>query len=255
MELRRYLSILRRHGLLVLAIVVAAVGAGYLVAPKAHSYTASATLYVGANTIDIAPTSGDVSGDRVAGMDRLIGTFAAMATTNKVAAEAIATAQVDRSPAQVASETSAKQLTGTNLVEIDVTDRSAAASEALANGAASALVDQVRTFEPRPQASTDRMLSVYESAARPTFANHSPLKRDLGLAALLGLIVAGIALALLEHLDITVRSAEDAERELDVPVLAVVPSLGRRLPLSAAANSDERLPRAKQSAGQTGSLR
>ncbi|HEX4490324.1 MAG TPA: hypothetical protein VH914_03875 [Acidimicrobiia bacterium] len=254
MELRRYLSILRRHVVLVLAIVLAAVAAGYLVAPKGHTYTATSTLYVGERSIDIAPTSGQISGNRVAGFDRLIGTFSAMVSTDKVAAAAITAAHVDRGPGQVASETTAKQPTGTNLIRISVTDRSAAASQALADGAASALIDQVRSFEPRATTgASDQVLSLYESAP-PATVNHSPLKRDLGLAALLGLIVAGIVLALLEHLDITVRSAEDAERELDVPVLAVVPSLGRRLPLSPTASADERLPRAKESAGWTGSL-
>src|SRR5262249_26051090 len=140
MELRRYLSILRRHGLLVLAIVAAAVGAGYLVAPKGHTYTATSTLYVGERSIDIAPTSGQISGNRVAGFDRLIGTFSSMASTNTVAADAIAAAHVDRSPAQVAGETTAKQPTNTNLIQISVTDRNAAASAALADGAAHALI-------------------------------------------------------------------------------------------------------------------
>ena len=254
MELRRYLTILRRHGLLVLAIVVAAVGAGYLVAPKHHTYTATSTLYVGERSIDISPAANEISGNRVAGFDRLIGTISAMATTNKVAAAAIASTHVDRSPAGVAAETKAKQPSGTNLIQVSVTDRSAAASEALADGTANALVDQIRAFEPRSTpAATNQVLSLYESAPAAV-VNHSPLKRDLALAGVLGLIVAGIVLALLEHLDITVRSAEDAERELDVPVLAVVPSLGRRLPLTTTANSDERLPRAKESAGRTGSL-
>jgi capsular polysaccharide biosynthesis protein len=253
MELRRYLLILRRHALLVLAIVIAAVGAGYLVAPKTHTYTAASTVYV-SPSIDMSPGSGDVSGNRVTGLDRLIGTFAAMATSNKVAAGAVATAHVNRSPAQVAHENTAKQVANTNLIRIAVTDRSAAASSALANGAAGALLDQVKTFERTPARASEPAVSIYESAQQPVIANHLALKRDVALAGLLGLIVAGIVLALLEHLDITVRSAEDAERELEVPVLAVVPSLGRRLPLAPTASSDERLPRAKESAGRTGSL-
>jgi capsular polysaccharide biosynthesis protein len=254
MELRRYLSILRRHALLVLAIVIAAVGAGYLVAPKTHTYTATSTVYV-SPSIDMSPASGDVSGNRVAGLDRLIGTFAAMATSNKVAADVIATTHADRSPARVANETTARQVPDTNLIKIAVTDRSAAMSSSLANGAADALLKQVGAFQTTaPTTATESAVSLYEAAQPPTIANRLPLKRDLALAGLLGLIVAGIVLALIEHLDITVRSAEDAERELDVPVLAVVPSLGRRLPLSPTAGTDERLPRAKESAGRTGSF-
>ena len=51
MELRRYLSILRRRLLLILAIVVAALAAGWLITPRTHQYTASSTLYVGSAAI------------------------------------------------------------------------------------------------------------------------------------------------------------------------------------------------------------
>jgi hypothetical protein len=58
------------------------------------------------------------------------------------------------------------------------------------------------------------------------------LARNLGLAGLLGLIVAGALIALLEYLDISMRSAEDVERQLELPVIGVVPALGDVLPVT-----------------------
>jgi receptor protein-tyrosine kinase len=255
MEIRRYLSIVRRRWLLVTAIIVVALAAGVAVTPRGHTYTATSLLYVGSRSVDVAPASGDVSGDRVAGFDRLINTFAAMVTTRSTADAAIADAKVARSPDAVVAETTASQVPNTNLIQIAVTDSDASVSRALANSQAQSIIDQVRSFEPQTAgAPADQAVSVYQRAEGPTGANHSELRRNVALAGLFGVIVAILLLALLEHLDITVRSAEDAERELDVPVLAVVPSLGRRLPLSPTAGIDEQLPRPKESAGRTGQL-
>src|SRR3954471_7264361 len=95
--IRHYLAMLRRYALLIAAIVVAAVIAGWFVGPTDHTYTATSTLYVGSRSINISPASGEVSGDRVAGLDRLITTFAAMARTQPVAQATLATTGVDRS--------------------------------------------------------------------------------------------------------------------------------------------------------------
>jgi len=243
MEIRRYLSIVRRRWLLVTAIIVVALAAGVAVTPRHRSYTATSLVYVGSRTIDLSPTGGEVSGERAAGFDRLINTFAAMVTTRATAQAAITDAKVARSPDSVVSETKATQIPSTNLLQIEVTDSDAAVSRALANSQARAIIDQVHAFEPTTaNASADQAVSIYEQADKPTVANASPLKRDVALAGLFGLIVALILLALLEHLDITVRSAEDAERELQVPVLAVVPTLGHALPLAVA----ERMPVAQE---------
>jgi hypothetical protein len=58
--------------------------------------------------------------------------------------------------------------------------------------------------------------------------------RTLALAGVFGVLAAGALLALLEYLDITLRSAADVERQLELPVLAVVPALGRELPVAPA---------------------
>ena len=73
-------------------------------------------------------------------------------------------------------------------------------------------------------------MSFYEKASLPTVPKPNDLIRNMGLAFVFGIIVAGGLVALLEHLDISLSSNDDVERHLELPVLGVIPALGERLP-------------------------
>jgi capsular polysaccharide biosynthesis protein len=244
MEIRRYISIIRRRLILVIAIVAAALAAGYFITPRSHTYTATSTLYVGSRSIDIAPQSGQVSADRAAGLDRLVQTFTALVPTRPVADAALKATGVNLTPDQVIGSTKAEQVTNANLIRVSFTDSDRNVSAVMANGIASAFVNQIRGFEPRPSA-TDQVISVYDTARGPGSLNPSGLPRNVALAGVFGLIAAGAVLALLEYLDITVRSADDAERLLELPVLAVIPASANQLPISTAVTVREGLLRAE----------
>jgi capsular polysaccharide biosynthesis protein len=231
MELRRYLSIIRRRLLLIIAIVVAAVAAGWLITPRTDSYTASTTLYVGSAAID----SAQVSGDSVAGFDRVIKTFTAMLPTTKVAQAGIEEAGVDRSGAATAGATHAEQIENTNLILLSVTDRNPAVARDLANGISESFVSDLNKVES-PGGRKPQVLSIYERAKTPSVPDPSNLLRNLALAALLGLVIAGGVIALLEHLDISFRSVDDVERRLELPVLGVIPALGNHMPVPLASS-------------------
>jgi capsular polysaccharide biosynthesis protein len=233
MELRRYLSIVRRRLLLIIAILVAALAAGWLITPQADSYTASSTLYVGSTSIDVRPYSGEVTGDRVVGFDRIIKTFTALLPSQTVTRAGVEEAGVDRSAASVSAATTATQVENTNLVQLSVTDRDPRVARALANGVSDAFVEQINEIEPGDE--PNQVISVYEPAKTPSAPDPSNLLRNLALAGLLGLVIAGSVLALLEHLDISFRSVDDVERRLELPVLGVIPALGNNMPVPPAA--------------------
>src|SRR5690349_1047746 len=104
---------MRRRAALIVCIVAAAVAAGWLVAPRTHTYTATSTLYVGSRSIDINPTSGQVSADRAVGLDRLITTFTALVRTRPIAIAAEESARIARSPDSVIANTRAQQVPNT----------------------------------------------------------------------------------------------------------------------------------------------
>src|SRR4051794_35112151 len=106
MEIRHYLSILRRRWLVATFVIAAALAAGWLITPRADQYTATSTLYVGSRSINIDPGSGELSADRAAGLDRLITTFIALVRTQPIASAATTRAHAPRSPGEVAGATS-----------------------------------------------------------------------------------------------------------------------------------------------------
>jgi capsular polysaccharide biosynthesis protein len=234
MELRRYLSVARRRALLILAVVAAALIAGWLITPRDKTYTATSTLYVGSQSINTDPSSGEVSGDRVAGFDRLIHTFTAMLSSAKVAQAAASEADVDRTAGAIGASTKAQQQPQTNLISVSVTDPDPAVARTVVNAVSDAFVEQAREFESQDRVDSGRVVSVYQYAGLPGSPNSSGLARNLALAGLFGLVVAGAVIALLEHLDISFRSSEDVERHLELLVLGVIPALGEHLPTAPA---------------------
>lgn len=239
MEVRRYLNVIRRRLLLILAIVAAGVVAGYLVTPSEDTYTATSQLYVGSRSIDVDSQSGDLSASNVFGVDRLITTFNAMIRSDPVASGAVDRSGVDRTTEDVRTSTAAAQVAGTNLIAVSVTDEDPAVARSLADAVSDEFVSLARDFEPAPEEAVGQVqeiVSVYEVAELPEDPNPTPLIRNMILGAIFGLVVAGAAVALLEHLDITLRSVDDVERRLELPVLGVVPALGNELPVLRAAS-------------------
>jgi capsular polysaccharide biosynthesis protein len=229
MEVRRYLAMVRRRLLLAVVIVAAAIAAGWFITPQATSYTATATLYVGSQSIDGDPTSGEVSGDRVQGFDRIIATFTELLRSRASAEAALDATGIDRTNDELRASTSAAQVQNTNLIKVSVTDTDPADAQELVNALADTFVDQISSVEA-VDSSTEGIVSVYETATRPTDANPTSLVRNLMLATIIGIVAAGVVIALLEHLDLSLRSTDDLERHLELPVLGAIPALGSELP-------------------------
>jgi capsular polysaccharide biosynthesis protein len=229
MELRRYLSMIRRRLLLIIVVIAAALVAGWMITPRTDTYTSSTTLYVASAAIDRA----QVSGDSVVGFDRVIQTFTAMLPSQKVVRDGIDQAGVDRSAASVSAKTQAAQVENTNLIQLSVSDNDPKVARALAEGLSDAFVDQINTVEATGDQANE-VISVYEPAKTPSAPDPSNLLRNLALAGLLGIVVAGGLVALLEHLDLSFRSIDDVERRLELPVLGVIPALGNQMPVTQA---------------------
>jgi capsular polysaccharide biosynthesis protein len=233
MEIRRYLSIIRRRLLLIIVIVFAGLLGGFLITPRTDTYTAKTTLYVGSDSINIEPTSGEISSGYYAGLDRLIFTMNRLVETDPVIDDGIDRAGVDKTRDEVLAATVSAQVPGTNLIEIAVTDPDPAVAEQLSNGVADAFVRAMTDYEPAQaiEGVNDQIVFVVEPATVPTVKNGSTIFRNLALGGILGLLAAGVVVALLEHLDISLRSAEDVERRLELSVLGIVPAVGDELPV------------------------
>jgi polysaccharide biosynthesis transport protein len=225
MELRRYARLLRQRILLLAVAVVVGLGAGYLATNRVHHYQSVATIYVGSRQFSAVANSTDANG----AMERVIQTFAAMIKSAPIATAARQLTHAPRITGQIEAETIAAAVPDTNYIVVVVTDTDPVIAQSLANGVAAGFVAQVQTLEPGAAgAGTPAVTSVFQQATRPTSALPTSTRPNVALGGLLGL-GAGVALvALINYLDISVKSPADAERATGVPVLGTVPALPRR---------------------------
>ena len=225
MELRRYVAVLRRRLIIVLLTVAAGLTAGYISTDQTPRYTATATLYVGQRQLVAA--YGSVSNDVLSAVERFSLTYAAMIDSLPTATDAVQRAKLPRSPQAVVGQTEAAPVKGTSLLSVKVVDRNPAAAQLIANSLADSFVEKIETFEPTAEPKPGEVPAlpayVFERASLPAVPQPTGVLRHLILGAAFGFAVAAALAFTLEYIDITLKSATDAERKLELPVLGVIP--------------------------------
>lgn len=218
MDLRTYLLAVRRGWLVIVLATLLGVlvgGAAYRLTPP--TYASTVDFYVSTpGTEERNPqSSGQFAEARV-------NSYILLLSSERMAKEVLANAQVDLSPLEVASRIEASSELDTVLLKTTVTDRSAERSLRLAEGLAVAfpkLVDRLDNQGRRLDVVVVNVVSGPTPLARPVAPD---LRLYLGLGLLAGLLL-GLAAALLrEVLNNSVRTAEMAQRLVHAPVLGTI---------------------------------
>jgi capsular polysaccharide biosynthesis protein len=232
LELRRYLSILRTRVWFIVATVVLATLAGYAASSAPPKYVAQTTIYVGSRAIALDPAAGELSNDRATAIQLLVLTFSKMIDSEPIARQAAAELGIDRSARSIVEATDATPEPGTQLLYITVEDSDAAMAQDLANGLAEVFVQAVQEFEPGDlEGAVPRLPAyVFERAELPTEPVPTDQVKTILLSAVFGLLVSAGVAFLFDYLDVTIRTADDVERRLELPVLGVIPALDGDLP-------------------------
>jgi capsular polysaccharide biosynthesis protein len=225
MELRRYFNLIRRRLALVIVAVLVGGGAGYISTSRTPVYTATATIYVG--NINIAADQTQLYAQ--AGLNQVVATFAQMIPSPVIAQKALSKLHLNGEAGAVAASTTAAVVTGTNLIDVSVSDSRSRDAIRLANGVSNAFVAQIAHFQSAGTTGSsgqgavpNEPAYVFQNAASASEASTGVTKKVL-LGALLGLVVSILIILLLDYLDITIKSPEELERRVGLPVLGIVP--------------------------------
>ncbi|MFI5896641.1 protein kinase [Actinoplanes sp. NPDC051513] len=231
MELREYVKACRRRWpwLLVPVLIAAGVAAGLsLSSPPA--YRSSMVLFI---------TTG--SGDPDAKASRL-NSYIALLTGPRVASTVVDKVGPPLTADQVRESLSAQVQDGTDLLVVTATDPDADRSKRIVTTATTALVGLAKQLDPPSAAATDGPKPSVTIAQDPvTTREPSNLVRNLAFAAVLGLLIGAIAVAVREATRKTVNDEDDLRR-LGLGAVGVI-SLGRSsgLPGEALAEGFRRL--------------
>ena len=203
----------RRWPLIVALSALAAAGAfGYAMrAPRL--YRATAQLSVTPSVIEF------FTGEAI---QRLLNNYALQLRSKRFAAEIGGRMQPVQSADDVAGKVRAVAAPAEYRIAIEVDDPDPRRAQQIANAAASAFVDKIRS-ENAGKERRDVQIDVLEQADLPGAPFSPRPRRDaLGAAALGALLGAALAV-LLEFWDDTVKGPDEAQALLGLPVLGAIP--------------------------------
>ncbi len=221
MELTDYIRTFLKNWLLIAVMILVGFGIA-----AAYTFTRTPT-YQATSTVFVSTQGGSSTAELQQGSSftqARINTYVGLVTTPVVLEPVIVDLDLSESAEALASRVTASAAVNSTLITISVSDTDASRSAAIANGIATSLSSAVPRLEPEADDGTSpvRLSTVRE--AQPAMQPSSPnIPVNLGIGALLGLIV-GVATALLRQvLDNRVRTPHDAERITEAPGIGAIP--------------------------------
>lgn len=214
LDLREILYILRRRlSLLVALPLVAAVTAwltsAYLIAP---TYEAGTTLWVIQEG-----GAGQISYNDLLLNRNLTKTYAEVARSRAVLQQVIERLSLDLTVIELADRLTTAAVRDTEIISLKVQDGDPARAAAIANAVADAFQEQIRTYMKVEN------VAVVDPAVPPLEPVKPRVLLNTAVALVLGgMLAVGLAF-LLEYLDTSIRTPEDVQRHLGLPVLATIP--------------------------------
>jgi capsular polysaccharide biosynthesis protein len=213
--IRRLVTALSRHLLLIVVTVAVAAAVGYHKNPPAsHDWVATSRLLVGLDP-------GQYTGNEELTITRHDSFLMSQAvSTLPVATAAVTDAGVDRSPAEVAGATVGLAYLDTVILDVKVRDRDPLVAVRLADAMPQALTSVIDGHPSAPSSPVDVRLLVPATPVMPSDTGHR--LGNVGLAALFGLLIGVAAALVIERVEPGVRSAAALADRVGLPVLGVV---------------------------------
>ena len=228
MELREYLGFLQRRWLIVLAVtglaVVVAV-AWALRGPRAFEASTRIVVSVGADaSSDVPPYVYYRDYYAWLASEYLADDLSEIIKSDAFASDIEAVLGEDIAPAAIREVIRTKKTH--RILEVTVFGQTAGQAQRIA----SAIAQTVETQAPKylaQLATRNGQVRVIDAPAVRAATTTGSLMLDIGIRAMLGLLVGLVLAFAIDYLDSTVRSSKDVERMLALPVLGEIPGAAR----------------------------
>lgn len=215
--------------LVILFAIIGAVYSIFFVTPKYKSSTTlvltktesnnetSATSQTAPTTSTSTEATDSITTTDITINSKLVATYSELIKSKAILREVLSNLGIkELSEDNVRKNVTVSALKDTEVIEITVANENATYAAKIANGIAEAFTKQVAEIY---NINNVHVVDKAEVAEGPYNINH---KKDVAIFALIGLVVAAGYVLLVNMLDTTVKSAEDIEKNIGLPVLATI---------------------------------
>jgi capsular exopolysaccharide synthesis family protein len=218
-ELRDYLRVIRRQWRLIVLCLLVAVGAAALLTLRATpQYASTSRLFVSTPGSDTSAAyqGGLFSQQRVA-------SYADLVTGDEIAQRVIDNLGLHETPARLSGQISATVVPETVILDVTVTDPNPRMAQRLDQAVADEFTDYISELETPPgKHRAPIKATVVDPAPLPHTAVSPQPVRNVGLAAIVGLLLGVGGAVLRETLNTSVRTPEDIAAASGAPILGSI---------------------------------
>lgn len=194
----------------VLATLVSGIFSFFVISP---TYEASTKIFIGKEG---AESEGYNSSD-VSMYQNLIKTYSELIKTKDLVNKAIDNSQYDLSVNNVLNGITVNTLTGTQILQISYQSKSPSIAKNILESITNEFITKAEELVPNGNV---KILESVELPKNPVAPNKT---MNIAIAFILGMMVGFGIVFLLEYLDNTYKNKEQLEKDLDIPVLGVIP--------------------------------
>ena len=160
--------------------------------------------------------------------ERLAKTYSEMMLTQAIAAKVVKRLGLKVTPTELTSRIAAEPVQDTNLIKLTATDKDPLRAQRIAGMTVKVFSEELSGFKSMndtesPSGSHLIKVNVVEPATLPTKPVRPKPLLNVLLATLVGAIASSGVAVTAEYLDVSIKSSEDLERAIDVPVLGSIP--------------------------------
>ena len=217
-SLREYFFILRKRLwlivlLTVISVVISGVVSYYVLEPEYQTFT---TLMVG-KPKDYQNMDNKLEYNDLLLNQKLVSTYGEIVKTRLVTDEVIEKLNLNISDKEFREKVNVNLVKDTEIIKLEVTDKDPELAAKIANETALVFMKNVKEIMKIENIQVIDKAQIPENPIKPR------PKLNMAIAGVLGLMIGIFLVFLLEYLDNTIKTPEDVEKYLDLPVIGTIP--------------------------------
>lgn len=219
MELRDYVRILKKYWVVLVTMALFGGAAGFVASSmQSPTYEASTRVFVSAQPAETAAELAQASNYTSA----RVGSYAALADSQRVLDEVIASLGLAEGYWSLAERVSASIVPETTVIEITAESDTPDGAVAIADATAASLTAAIEAIESPAGQDSPVQLAVVQQARAPSSPTHPIPTIYVALGALLGLALAAGLAQLRSALDTRIHGESDVRAATDAPILGAI---------------------------------
>ncbi len=205
--------------ILLITLIFIVIGIIYTIGFVTPMYTSSTTLVLAASdkTTEANKPSSTITTTDVTLNSKLVETYRVILQTNDVLREVISNLGINISEEEIKNNITVSSVENTEVIQISVNNENATNAAKITNEIAKVFSKKVGEIY---NINNVYVLDEAEVSTEPSNINHT---KDIVIFALVGLVISVMYVLIANMLDTTVKTQEDIEKAIKIPVLANIP--------------------------------